>query len=49
MSDELQAMAFFAGANSIFIGDQLLTAPNPEHTTDQTLFEKLGLYAENEA
>ncbi len=46
MSDELQAMAFFAGANSIFIGDQLLTAPNPEQNDDNILFEKLGLYAE---
>jgi biotin synthase len=47
MSDELQALAFFAGANSIFIGDQLLTTPNPDQPTDQTLFEKLGLYAES--
>ncbi|MDF1646245.1 MAG: biotin synthase BioB [Legionellaceae bacterium] len=46
MSDELQALAFFAGASSIFIGDQLLTSPNPEQTKDNTLFEKLGLYAE---
>ncbi len=46
MSDELQAMAFFAGANSIFIGDQLLTAPNPEQSDDNRLLEKLGLYAE---
>ncbi|MCH9757225.1 MAG: biotin synthase BioB [Gammaproteobacteria bacterium] len=46
MSDELQAMAFFAGANSIFVGDQLLTTPNPEQNDDNILFEKLGLYAE---
>ncbi|MDF1678226.1 MAG: biotin synthase BioB [Legionellaceae bacterium] len=46
MSDELQAMAFFAGANSIFIGDQLLTAPNPEQSDDNRLLEKLGLHAE---
>lgn len=45
MSDELQAMCFFAGANSIFIGDVLLTEPNPEQQTDQKLFDKLGLKA----
>ncbi|MDX2345486.1 MAG: biotin synthase BioB [Legionella sp.] len=47
MSDELQAMAFFAGANSIFMGDQLLTTPNPKSNQDAILFEKLGLYAEH--
>ncbi|MCH9689590.1 MAG: biotin synthase BioB [Gammaproteobacteria bacterium] len=46
MSDELQAMAFFAGANSVFMGSQLLTTPNPEETKDNILFDKLGLYAE---
>jgi biotin synthase len=46
MSDELQAMAFFAGANSVFMGDRLLTTPNPEKTADNSLFEKLGLHAE---
>ncbi len=46
MSDEQQALAFFAGANSIFVGDQLLTTPNPRQNTDHILFEKLGLYAE---
>ena len=46
MSDELQAMAFFAGANSVFMGNQLLTTPNPEETKDKILFDKLGLYAE---
>lgn len=46
MSDELQAMCFFAGANSIFIGDTLLTADNPETSTDQALFAKLGLLPE---
>lgn len=49
MSDELQAMAFFAGANSVFMGDRLLTTPNPEKTVDDTLFEKLGLHAEAQA
>jgi biotin synthase len=46
MSDELQALAFFAGANSIFIGETLLTEPNPKQSQDNLLFEKLGLHAE---
>jgi biotin synthase len=45
MSDELQAMCFFAGANSIFVGDTLLTADNPEEDKDQQLFDRLGLTA----
>jgi len=44
MADSLQALCFFAGANSIFYGDRLLTTPNPETDCDQTLFEKLGLH-----
>jgi biotin synthase len=43
MSDELQALCFFAGANSIFVGDRLLTADNPSATDDGTLFRRLGL------
>lgn len=43
MSDELQAMCFFAGANSIFVGDKLLTAANPGQNADAALFSKLGL------
>ncbi len=43
MSDETQALCFFAGANSIFVGDTLLTADNPDENTDATLFNKLGL------
>ena len=43
MSDELQAMCFFAGANSIFVGEKLLTAANPGHDADAALFSKLGL------
>ncbi|MBA4781927.1 MAG: biotin synthase BioB [Rhizobiales bacterium] len=45
MSDELQAMCFFAGANSIFVGDRLLTAGNPEEDQDAALFARLGLEA----
>lgn len=43
MTDEMQAMCFFAGANSIFAGDTLLTADNPEEDSDMALFAKLGL------
>lgn len=43
MSDELQALCFLAGANSIFYGDKLLTAGNPEATRDAELFDRLGL------
>ncbi|EXI91339.1 MAG: Biotin synthase [Candidatus Accumulibacter regalis] len=43
MSDELQALCFLAGANSIFYGDKLLTTGNPEADRDEALFEKLGL------
>ncbi|GEK70611.1 biotin synthase BioB [Paracoccus denitrificans] len=46
MSDEMQAMCFFAGANSIFVGDTLLTAGNPDEDKDALLFAKLGLRAE---
>lgn len=46
MSDELQAMCFFAGANSIFIGDCLLTADNPGEDHDTVLFRRLGVSAE---
>ena len=43
MSDELQAMCFFAGANSIFYGDRLLTTDNPDENHDQVLFDRLGI------
>lgn len=45
MSDEMQAMCFFAGANSIFYGDKLLTTTNPEANDDMQLFERLGIKA----
>ncbi len=45
MSDELQALCFLAGANSIFYGDKLLTADNPEAGHDEELFARLGLKA----
>jgi biotin synthase len=43
MSDELQALCFLAGANSIFYGDKLLTTGNPDWEHDRRLFERLGL------
>lgn len=43
MSQEGQALCFFAGANSIFAGDKLLTTPNPATSDDMKLFEALGL------
>jgi biotin synthase len=45
MSDELQAMCFLAGANSIFTGDVLLTAANPTRSHDADLLDKLGMIA----
>jgi biotin synthase len=45
MSEELQAMCFLAGANSIFTGDILLTAANPSRSQDQQLLDKLGMIA----
>lgn len=45
MSEEMQAMCFFAGANSIFYGEKLLTTPNPGTHHDMQLFEKLGIKA----
>lgn len=43
MSDEMQALCFLAGANSIFYGEKLLTTGNPDTEADRALFEKLGL------
>ncbi len=43
MSDELQALCFLAGANSIFYGDRLLTTDNPAALRDKALLDKLGL------
>lgn len=43
MSEETQALCFFAGANSIFYGEKLLTTDNPDSNYDQKLFSKLGI------
>ena len=48
MSNSTQALAFMAGANSIFQGDVLLTANNPEKKKDNKLFKKLGMVSEKE-
>lgn len=45
MSDAAQALCFLAGANSIFTGDRLLTAPNAGDDADAALFARLGLRA----
>ncbi|WP_386694252.1 biotin synthase BioB [Lonepinella sp. MS14435] len=47
MSEEMQAMCFMAGANSIFYGDKLLVTENPEEDGDQVLMAKLDLEPEN--
>lgn len=43
MTDELQALCFLAGANSIFIGDVLLTTKNPQRNRDADLLNRLGI------
>ena len=43
LSDEAQALCFTAGANSIFMGEKLLTTPNPEMDRDRQLLDKLGM------
>jgi biotin synthase len=43
LSQEAQALCFLAGANSIFMGDRLLTTPNPEADADRALLDKLGM------
>jgi len=49
MSDELQALCFLAGANSIFYGERLLTTGNRQEESDRALFERLGLKPEVES
>jgi biotin synthase len=46
MSDELQALCFLAGANSMFYGERLLTTDNPDAHHDQQLFDRLGINME---
>jgi len=47
MNDEMQALCFLAGANSLFMGDTLLTAPNPAEDSDMQLFARLGIKPES--
>jgi biotin synthase len=49
MSDEMQALCFLAGANSVFYGERLLTTDNPSQNTDQALFSRLGMEMETES
>jgi biotin synthase len=49
MSDELQALAFLAGANSIFYGEKLLTTGNPDVARDRALLTRLGMQPESSA
>jgi biotin synthase-like enzyme len=49
MNDELQALCFLAGANSIFYGEKLLTTGNPDTEHDQSLFRRLNIVAESGA
>lgn len=48
MNDQMQALAFLAGANSIFYGEQLLTTANPQMEQDQQLFARLGITSEQQ-
>jgi len=49
MNDEMQALCFFAGANSMFYGERLLTTDNPEESQDNQLFARLGIENEKRA
>jgi len=49
MTDEMQALCFLAGANSIFYGEKLLTTGNPDVERDRQLFERLGIRPEPRA
>jgi biotin synthase len=46
MNEEMHALAYFAGANSIFYGEMLLTTPNPQANSDMALFSRLGIAPE---
>ena len=46
MNEQTQSLAFFAGANSIFYGERLLTTANPQAGKDMRLFERLGIKPE---
>ncbi|CAN0577615.1 unnamed protein product [Laminaria digitata] len=46
MNEQMHALAYFAGANSIFYGEKLLTTPNPQANADMALFQRLGIRPE---
>ena len=46
MNDQMQSLAFMAGANSIFYCEKLLTTPNPRANSDMALFDRLGIQPE---
>jgi biotin synthase len=48
MNDEMHALAYFAGANSIFYGEKLLTTANPKENKDMQLFDRLGIKAQGQ-
>jgi biotin synthase len=43
LTDEAQALCFLAGANSVFLGERLLTTPNPGTSHDERLLDRLGM------
>ena len=47
MNEQMHALAYFAGANSIFYGEKLLTTPNPRANEDMALFGRLGINTED--
>jgi biotin synthase len=49
LGDAAQALCYFAGANSVFYGDKLLTTGNPDFEADRALFERLGINAHSDA
>lgn len=48
MNEQMQALCYLAGANSIFYGEKLLTTPNPDAQDDQRLFKKLGIHSDHQ-
>ena len=48
LTNEAQALCFLAGANSIFMGEKLLTTPNPESNRDLKLLDQLGMKLHND-
>jgi len=49
LNESTQALCFLAGADSIFLGDHLLTTANPEATANQALLTRLGLHRLNDS